>query len=494
MLRRPAWVLLIAIALSGSTDSIAAQPAPATPAQEQAQRNLADFDFVIRKITENYAGWQTKVTDATRPQLDALTARLRSRAATASDDELLALLHEWVNFFQDRHTTVRAQGGAPAAVSQPATYSLAWTEETVRERLQSLGPRRDPIEGIWRIAGDRYRVGVLRIGEGSGRYAAVILTTTADNWRPGQVKADLARRIDGGFDMTFRAGDHSESRLEARLVADDDVLMVPEWGPWSREWPAPSDPDASARLFPSAELFMRRLSDRTLWLRIPDFSDSRAASLQELIAGHRDALASTPNLVIDLRNNGGGSDYVYGPLVPLLYTRPIVTIGMEMRASVDNIALRQEVAERIRIQAPDTAAAIEAQNRLMRERLGQYVMPDSQPFEIESHDAVLPFPRRVAILIDGAGSTGEQFLLLARQSRKVTLFGQRHSAGVLDFANVVSMPTPSGRHILQWATSRSLRLPQDPVDPNGIPPDIRIPEDVRDPVRYAAAWLERQVD
>jgi C-terminal processing protease CtpA/Prc len=180
--------------------------------------------------------------------------------------------------------------------------------------------------------------------------------------------------------------------------------------------------------------------------------------------------------------------------VPLLYTRPIVTIGMELRASTDNIALRQEVADRIRAQAPDNAAQIEAQNRLMRERLGQYVMPDPRPFEIERHDAVLPSPRRVAVLIDGAASTGEQFLLLARQSRKGTLFGQRNSAGVLDFANVVGVPTPSGRYRLQWATSRSLRLPQDPVDPDGIPPDIRIPEGERDPVRYAAAWLERQVD
>ncbi len=70
--------------------------------------------------------------------------------------------------------------------------------------------------------------------------------------------------------------------------------------------------------------------------------------------------------------------------------------------------------------------------------------------------------------------------------------GQANSAGVLDFANVVAMPAPSGRYIVQWATSRSLRLPDDPVDPDGIAPDVRIPVDVRDPVGWAQAWLERQ--
>ncbi|HEX8641503.1 MAG TPA: S41 family peptidase [Allosphingosinicella sp.] len=492
-MRLPVLAFLVATALALPSAVPAAQRAP-TAASAQAQRNLADFDFVVQKISDNYAGWHTKVTDATRPRLDALTARLRARAAAASDEELLALMGEWLGFFNDRHIGVRRQAVAAGAGGEPPTPSLPWTEADVRARLQALGTRREPVEGIWRIAGDRYRVGVLRTGDGTGRFAAVILTTAADNWRPGQVKAELARRADGGFDMVFRAGDHSENPVEGRLVADGDVLMVPDWGPWAREWPAPVDPEAAARLFPSAELFLRRLSPRTLWLRIPDFNDNRAAPLRRLIEAHRGELASTPNLIIDLRDNGGGSDYVYAPLVPLLYTRPIVTIGMELRASPDNIAMREQVAERIRAEAADNAAAIDAQNRLMRERLGQYVNPDPRPFEIERHATVLPFPRRVAVLIDGAASTGEQFLLLARQSRKTTLFGQRNSAGVLDFANVVGMPAPSGRYALQWATSRSLRLPEDPVDPDGIPPDIRIPDEIRDPVRYAAAWLERQVD
>ena len=182
---------------------------------------------------------------------------------------------------------------------------------------------------------------------------------------------------------------------------------------------------------------------------------------------------------------------MYEPLEPLIYTRPTVNIGMELRATTDNIKLRQAVADSLRKEAPDQTRELERLNRIMRANLGKYVNPDARPFDIARRDAVLPFPKRVAVLIDGAGSTGEQFLLLARQSRKVTLFGQRNSAGVLDFANVVSMPSPSGRHSLQWATSRSLRLPEDPVDPDGIPPDIRIPDSVMNPVAYAADWLER---
>ena len=125
---------------------------------------------------------------------------------------------------------------------------------------------------------------------------------------------------------------------------------------------------------------------------------------------------------------------------------------------------------------------------------GAYVQPETRPFSAYVAPDVRLSPRHIAVLIDGAASTGEQFILDARQSRKVTLFGYRNSAGILDYANVVAMTSPSGRVHLQWATSRSLRLPDDPVDPKGVAPDIAIPRSERDPISYVQAWLERQVD
>jgi hypothetical protein len=56
------------------------------------------------------------------------------------------------------------------------------------------------------------------------------------------------------------------------------------------------------------------------------------------------------------------------------------------------------------------------------------------------------------------------------------------------------MTSLSGRVHLQWATSRSLRLRDDPVDPRGVAPEVVIPKSEGDPVSYVKAWLERQVD
>lgn len=493
----PAALALLLAACASPPAPPPADTSAAAPAETNL--NLQDFDFVTGKLRANYAGWDTKVTDETRPALDALTARLRAEAADASPEELTTLLQEWTGFFGDGHVGVsplsaEAPAASDASAAPPAYPALDWTEASVRAELAALGLSRDPLEGIWQIDGDRYRIGVLRTPGKPGTFSAVVLTTTSESWAPGQIKAELTRKDDGALDVLFRSGDHSEHRVAGSLLLNGAAIGVEDWGSWTREVPALPDPGLVERALPSGRLSLKPLSDKTLWLQIPDFDDSRAQPLKDLLAKYAAELASYPNLLIDLRENGGGSDFVYAPLTPLLYTRPIYSIGVEMRATEDNIALRKTIAEEIRAEAPDVAQHLDAQIARMAANIGGFVPGGDELVYIERLDTVLPFPKRVAVLIDGAGSTGEQFLLEARQSRKVTLFGKENSAGVLDFANVVGMPTPSGRYQAYWATSRSMRLPGDPVDPDGIVPDIRIPEDEQDPVGYSQRWLERQVD
>lgn len=494
-----AAVILAALPLSANAAPAGdTAPPPAAAAASERNQNLQDFDFVVEKLRRNYAGWDTKVTDETQPALDQLTVRLRVAAKDASPEELTAILREWIKFFDDGHVGVAPLAAAAPAAGSPAaptaTPSLGWTEASVRAELAARGAGRDPLEGIWQIGGGRYRLGILPTPGRPGTFSAVVLTTSAEGWSPGQIKAEITRKADGGLDIRYRAGNHAESKTGASLLLDGAVLSLTDWGNWVREVPAIPHPGLVERAFAPDTMFMKPLSPNTLWLRIPDFNDSRAKPLKEILDANAAALASTANLVIDLRNNGGGADFVYGPLTSLLYSRPIYSIGAEMRASEDNVALRKAIAEELRAEAPEVAQELDRQVARMAAAIGTFVPGGDQIFYVERLDKVLPFPKRVAVLVDNAASTGEQFLLEARQSRKVTLFGKENSAGVLDFANVVGMPTPSGRYQVFWATSRSMRLPGDPVDPDGIAPDIRIPAGEADPVAYAQRWLERQTD
>ncbi len=87
-------------------------------------------------------------------------------------------------------------------------------------------------------------------------------------------------------------------------------------------------------------------------------------------------------------------------------------------------------------------------------------------------------PKSIGVLVDSSnGSTAEQFLLAAKQSKKVKLFGQT-TAGVLDISNMYKTDSPSGAFTLHYSLTKSLRIPHMAIDGVGIQPDYYIDEEI----------------
>ncbi len=451
-------------------------------------RDVADFDFIISHVTNNYSGFDTKTIGLRRAELDALTARLREQVANGDDSALRASALQWIAWFDDGHLQLQWAGAENAPSWRVAPRRL--TEQAARQQLADPTRQGEAIEGIWTIE-DRYRLVVLRRDRDGDLFDAVVLSTTAENWRAGDVKAILTRQEDGSFGIRYAAGDRTEIGLTGRLVSGGDVLDVGELGIWRRSFDNPDQARAAERRWPGDAFMLTRIDAETLYLRLPSFSDSHVDTVRALLEANAGKLASTPYLIIDVRGNGGGSDFVYNPVLPYLYTRPIWQIGVEVRVSPDNMRLRSEVAERIASASPEAAQTLRSESERMRTATTSFIRRDP-PVDVIRLAGSLPNPARVAVLIDRAGSSAENFIMDARQSRKVVLMGQESSAGVIDFGEMMGMTAPSGRFELHWATTRSLRLPNDPVDPDGITPDVRIPGDSDDPVAFAAEWLRRK--
>lgn len=217
------------------------------------------------------------------------------------------------------------------------------------------------------------------------------------------------------------------------------------------------------------------LSDSTYFLRVTDFYDEYS---NEIVIKHWDEIMARPNLIIDLRHNGGGQDNYYEMLANLMYTNPYESKGVEWYASEGNIKLFEDALKNGKIRDGEEGIKwTEALLSAMKNNVGGFVThPMSGYDNVEKMDSIYLYPKKIGIIInEGNASSAEQFLLAAKNSKKVTLFGNQNTAGVLDYSNAVFEEFPSGNYKLTFPMTRSQRLPEYPIDNIGIAPDIKIP-------------------
>jgi C-terminal processing protease CtpA/Prc len=110
----------------------------------------------------------------------------------------------------------------------------------------------------------------------------------------------------------------------------------------------------------------------------------------------------------------------------------------------------------------------------LEKRLGEFVNLSENAVTENKLEKVYEYPKNVGIIINGGnGSTTEQFLLAAKQSKKVKLFGTT-TAGILDISNMNFVTSPCSEFELGYCISKSLRIPDMAIDDKGIQPDYYI--------------------
>ncbi|WP_120336123.1 S41 family peptidase [Sphingobacterium siyangense] len=227
-----------------------------------------------------------------------------------------------------------------------------------------------------------------------------------------------------------------------------------------------------------------KINENTVYLRIPDFEISEKKAIDSLILANRATILSTENFIIDVRNNPGGSDASYSSLIPFLYTQPIRTVGALFYSTDLNNQRMLELS-----QNPDFDEESKKTFKNYYEKLqankGEYVDLFNKKVNITKMDTIQPYPKNIGIVInENNGSTTEQFLLTAMQSKKVKLYG-RTTKGMLDISNVNIVTSPCGDIELYYGLSKSYRIPDFPVDDIGLQPDVYIDKTI-DP----SNWLD----
>ena len=164
---------------------------------------------------------------------------------------------------------------------------------------------------------------------------------------------------------------------------------------------------------------------QTIILTIPSFIGPNKDIIENLLKSNLEKISGIKNIIIDLRGNRGGNDAAFSSLLSLIYTNDFTVYNYYILATGSSI-------EKYKDQF--STEKLEKVKKMARELVA---LTDNEPdiYVEKSEFKKSSYPLNIAVIVDRyTGSSAEQFLFYAKQSRKVKVFSE-NTSGTVDYTN-----------------------------------------------------------
>ncbi|RFS18990.1 hypothetical protein DVR12_25650 [Chitinophaga silvatica] len=418
------------------------------------------LDSVTTYLRKNYVGFIDKVNPATQQSYISMLTRVSAQASIArSYAHCVYVINSYLQFFKDRHLYLStAFGPKRESITIPAA------------QLKLL--EQQPVGGVTGIyKSDSLEIALVKQPKGIRTYAAIILPPGTASWKPNDILFELVSRGAEKFDIINYARWEQKQFDSLKINKTTNELFHYGWGKQQvNSTVAPSKVPAFADE-PENISFFKQLDDSTGYLRIRSFALSHYGSIDSVINANDDYIRKNSKLIIDIRGCDSGNYKLAERLRPLLYTQPVRLVGVDFFATPDNVAAWRQLLEAQATQLPDEY--VEQIKEVLQQSSGlQGRLVSMGPDENMILPSPTTFPEKVAIIIDETcKETAEQFLLEAKQSTKVKLYGVP-TTGMLDYSHPTNVKFFAPNFLLVYPVTRSRRISANQgIDNKGVVPD-----------------------
>jgi hypothetical protein len=428
---------------------------------------------LIHKIETEYPGFNDKTKD--KLIYNNFKENLLVKSQKTEESNCIELLRSYKDYFNDGHIIIYPVNDEQNQHSKKDDSKVAITPDDFQKLLTST---QDPLEGVWRSGS--YKVGIIK---SNNEYLGFIIETDTSFWKPNEIKFRLFENGKANYYLR----DHSLSEEIYELV--DGWILYFNYSKFIRELPKPnlSVSEFKSKINEVEGCYFKKLSEKTALLGLSSFEHNYVDRIRNLLNENKESIESTENLIIDVRNNLGGTYEAYEDILPYILTNNIRGLGMEFLAT-------QTLIDGIQSWYDDEEGKKKAAEwiKIFKEKMGEFVNTDTTDVYINEIKLAERSPKQVVILVNKrTASSGEAFVFDAKQSKKVKILGTP-TYGAMDYGSASFFSIGCKNYKLMMPTWRSMRLPDYPIDNIGIQPDIYLDKYIKDWIQFAKEYLENK--
>ncbi|PRP65826.1 S41 family peptidase [Nonlabens agnitus] len=445
------------------------------------------LEKTINTYEADYSLFQYKVTDQNRALYVAHTNVMREKAQkTVSLTDCKLILEQWLDFFRDGHNYVSIS--APVELNnEEFPISLTQFKSDYVQSKYDL----NPLLGIWQSRG--YTVAIVPSPnsiEKAKQFVGVVLESNKDSWNKNDLKFKLTHDFGSTYSAELMMSDHSPKSTKALQISKGRLMFEGAKDEWNKVWPESDLEQTPSEVTLKFNEFHFTEVDGIPYLRFPDFYSVDDKHVDSIMRANHNKLVAADFIIVDVRDNGGGNDSTYYPILPYILSGPIQIPNSGLWMSEGNI---QQFFDSSDLKGKPIADFTDEERELYNHIMslkGTAFFQENEYAYTYKPDTLYANPKKVILLSAGAGSSGETFVYRANQSDKVVVYGQ-NTGGVVDGFNGLS--TDIGCFKLTYPSSfRSRDVQENPIDPYGIAPDVYVDPEI-DVLSYAIEHMRQLI-
>jgi len=448
-------------------------------AQERCDCNTI-LDSVSEDIEVNSASYAHQVIEYKREK-EYITHKKQIKAISkriTSQKECMGLIQLYLSFLRDQHQKLfLTDEYYPFTTFKDSLSVKSFIAKNVENFSLDSDNGPDELIGNWIHEGGKLEIQIQKNKEKGRTHIGVFKKPYSYYGKSGDLKIEFYKNESD--ELLANYWDFAQSPSIYKVTTDKNRLSLGRNLHFYRSFDTIKKDEEPLK----NETYFDVLSEKTNYLRVHSFDYSNKITIDSIIASNLPKIKESPNLIIDVRDNGGGSDLSYKELLPLVldsiyYKNPI---SASIWVSKDN--LKNFEKEKYQYGVKTKTDSINADKRIeeLKPYLGGFTPGEFWVFQT---DKLYNEVKNVYLLINrNCASSTEGFILTAMQSSKVKTFGE-HTSGTLSYGDWRELKIDGLPAMISLTTKKMTLIDKSDIESIGIAPDVELDEN------STSKWLD----